>query len=59
MELFYNAQDPSGRTSRSQATIKDRNVNFCGAAKAYYIDRTLSISNAIGVPPPPPTVAAK
>lgn len=30
--------------------IKGVHVYFCGAAKAYYVDGTLSASNAIGVP---------
>lgn len=49
MELYYNAIDPSGQTSRIESRTKDRNVYFCGAAKAYYIDGTLSITKAIGV----------
>ena len=46
--------------------IKGVHVYFCGAAKAYYVDGTLSASNALGVPsanslpglcPPPPPPA--
>ena len=54
MVIYFNAVDPTGETVKSTVQNKDKDVQFCGASKAYYVDGTLSISDAIGVPNAPP-----
>ena len=48
--VYFNSHDPSGRLTAEWAkNYKDKYVIFCGASKAYYVDRTLTKANAIGV----------
>jgi hypothetical protein len=47
---YFNANDPTGETTRQWTKqYKDKYVVFCGPSKAYYVDKTLSKDNAIGV----------
>lgn len=47
---YFNSHDPSGETTRQWTKqYKDKYVIFCGPSKAYYIDKTLTKENAIGV----------
>jgi len=41
-KIYFDAVDPSGKTSEFYAKQKDTNYQlFCGASKAYYVDGTL------------------
>ena len=51
LAIYLNQIEPTGELTRNLGRDRERDVKFCGASKAYYIDKTLSISNAIGVPP--------
>lgn len=47
---YFNAWDPTGETTKEWTKqYKDKYVIFCGPSKAYYVDKTLTKANAIGV----------
>jgi len=49
VSLFLNAIDTTGASTAAYSKMKDVDVFFCGASKAYYVDGTLTKANAKGV----------
>jgi hypothetical protein len=45
-KIFLDAQDSTGQMSRARMVTKDKEYTvFCGASKAFYVDRTLKLES--------------